>query len=156
MKWREALYEDLFLMEPLQLSQCDQDLRDGVPDTQEVREKLWRFARSWTDDDSRVLAIIGVAVPWKGVGQAWALISQEALKHPVALTLGARRWIAWVIDQECLWRVQADVERDHAAGRRWLEFMGFEYEGTLRAYGPSAADHELWARLEERWLPPLR
>lgn len=145
MIWKPARYEDLHAF-ALQDRQVNQDGRVEIPDTEPIRESLRLHARTaWIED--RVVAIIGVDLKWKGVAEAWAFLGDEALDHPVALSRGALRWLHWIIEDLQLWRVQTDVEHGHEEARRWLLFLGFTYEGTMRRYGYTGKHHDLYARL---------
>jgi hypothetical protein len=150
MIWRPALYEDLMRVD-LQWIQADQDMREEFADTPRNQAILRESCRSWEAPDGRILSVVGVTPMWKGVGHVWALNSSEALERPIALSKGVYRWMAWIWRKDGLWRLQADVEHGHESGRRWLLFLGFHYEGTMRAYGPTGSDHDLYARLEAPW-----
>lgn len=145
MNWRPARYEDLYAVD-LQRRQRDQDGRLEIPDTESVRESLRLHARTALVED-RPVAVVGVDLLWKGVARAWVFLSEESLEHPVALSRGVRGWLEWIIEDLQLRRVQADVEHGHEAARRWLLFLGFSYEGTMRRYGYTGRHHDLYARL---------
>lgn len=88
----------------------------------------------------RVIACAGIAVEGFGSATLWAFISAEAGPHMVRLDRCARRLLGMVN----LRRVQATTT--FVQGQRWLELLGFEYEGTMRKYGPAGEDHLLYAR----------
>jgi RimJ/RimL family protein N-acetyltransferase len=52
------------------------------------------------------------------------------------------------IDLEPLRRLEASVEVGFPAGERWLELLGFEHEGPLRAFGANGEDHVRYARIQ--------
>lgn len=89
----------------------------------------------------------GVKMLWKGVGEAWAYLSPEALSHGFRVTRAVRRGLEDLIAKHGLWRVQMTVRKDHAAGHRWASFLGFEVEGIMQKYGPDGADFFLYARV---------
>jgi hypothetical protein len=149
-RWRETEFGDVFLVER-QWRQGLQDTTEELRDTPAQRESLQRNARTWVTEDDRPLAIVGIAPLWKGVGQAWGLLSQEALDQPVALSRGVLRWLSWVWRSHGYHRIQADVEVGHKEGRRLLVFLGFTYEGRMYSYGPAGLDHDLYAILEDPW-----
>jgi RimJ/RimL family protein N-acetyltransferase len=152
MKWREAEVADLFRVDR-QWRQGLQDTTDELKDTPATRDTLRENARTWVTDDGTVLAVMGISQQWKGVGHAWGLLSQDALRHPVALTRGAMRWLAWFWRRDGYHRIHADIEVGHKEARRWLVFMGFRFEGRMRRYGPAGLDHDLYALTEDRPWP---
>ena len=83
----------------------------------------------------RIVGCAGIVPLWPGVGHAWAVLSDTALAHPVALTRTVQRELARIEAEQNLRRVQATVAEDHVAGRRWLAWLGFEVEGLMRNYG---------------------
>jgi hypothetical protein len=44
-------------------------------------------------------------------------------------------------------RVEASTAVGWLPGRRWLEMLGFECEGVMRAYGPDRRDFFRFARV---------
>jgi len=142
-QWRETRFEDLGAI-PLQIAQLDQQI-EMMEDTPGNRECLARNARTWEDDSGKVLAVLGVWTLWDGVGQAWALVSGEALRYPVVLGRATKAFLAEIIERDELWRVQATVECGHRSGRRLILWLGFQYEGTMGGYGPTGLDHDLYS-----------
>lgn len=67
--------------------------------------------------------------PQRGI--CWALVSQDAGRHMLFLTRAVRRFIGTYP-----WRrLEATVEETFAPGCRWVELLGFEFEGRMRGYG---------------------
>lgn len=86
-----------------------------------------------------VLGCAGVMPMWPGVGQGWAVLSEQMLAQPVSLTRAVQRELDRISVEFGLRRVQATVLDGHDAGARWLAFLGFELEGLLVNYGPGGA-----------------
>lgn len=93
--------------------------------------------------DGHVIACGGIAVQSFGQGTLWAFVAQEAGPHMVRLDRCIRRLIA--IPK--LRRIEATTEEGFVQGCRWLELLGFQYEGPLRRYGPAGEDHVRYARV---------
>lgn len=93
-----------------------------------------------------VLAIIGGTIQWEGVAHCWAIISDSIKNCPVEF----HKKVKWLIESTFtginLHRLEATVKADFSMGIRWLNSLGFEYEGTLRQYGVDRSDYQLFAR----------
>jgi hypothetical protein len=74
----------------------------------------------------------------------WAVLADDAGAHMVRLDKAVRRFLAI---HERYRRLEASVQQDFPEGCRWLELLGFEREGPLRAYGDDGADHWRYARV---------
>lgn len=94
--------------------------------------------------DGVVLASGGLGVIWMGVAEAWIYISAIA---GASIILGVKDQLQeWIQDYD-LSRVQAVVRSDWKEGRRFLEWLGFYLEGTMRKFGPHGNDACLYARV---------
>lgn len=76
------------------------------------------------------------------VGILWAVLAADAGRHMLWLHRATLRFL----DIEPLRRIEATVEEGFGEGCRWLELMGFESEGPLRAYGLNGETHVLYSR----------
>jgi len=82
----------------------------------------------------------GVLVPWPGVGEAWAILTDVGRAHPLFVHRVVKRTLYEIVAHEKLRRVQADVVAAFDAGRRWVERLGFEFESFMQRYGPNGED----------------
>ena len=145
-RWRESRIEDLGAVS-LQLAQREMQLT--LEDTPKNRDLVTQYARTWEDDSGKVLAVVGIFPRWHGVAEAWAHLSEESLKHPITLWRAVKGFLAEGIERYSLWRVQAVVDSGHEAGHRFIQRLGFQYEGVMRGYGPTRRDHALYALVKE-------
>lgn len=114
----------------------------------ERREALLkRYSRTlW--EESQPIALYGAFPLFEGCYQAWALLSDAALDHPVVLTRSVLRALDWLASEEPVRRVQMHVRDGFEAGQAWARFLGFIPEGLNRRYGPDGADYWIYARTE--------
>ncbi len=145
MNWRDTQYEDLHRI-VLPNDPTDADMRSMLPDSDESRELLRDHARTWWEQDI-VVAIVGVAPMWKGVGWVWTLLTDESRQRGVALSLGVLRFIDMLHQERGYWRLQATTEHGDEPARLWIARLGFKYEGTMVAYGPDGKTHDMYSRL---------
>ena len=94
-----------------------------------------------------ILMIGGVADMWQGVGEAWALISPQGLRSPVALRKAADIFL--MQSKPNYWRIQATVPADFGERVRWALSLGFSFDGNnrdpMRGYGPDGSDYYMMA-----------
>ncbi len=145
MSWRPTEFEDLFRID-LPDDPPESDMRAVLTDTDTTRDLLREHSRTW-EDNGRIVAIVGVSPMWKGVGQVWTMLTVEARERGVMLTRGVLRFIADLPAARGDWRLQATVVRGDEPGRLWIVQLGFDFEGTMVAYGPDLKTHDLYARV---------
>lgn len=145
MSWRTTKYEDLHRI-VLKNDPSDIDMRSMTADTEQIREMLRLNAHTWNENGS-ILAIVGVASMWKGVGTVWMLISEDARRRGLSLTRGILRFLAVSKSERGYWRLQATIAHGDERARRWIIHLGFVYEGTMVAYAPDGKTHDLYARV---------
>jgi RimJ/RimL family protein N-acetyltransferase len=95
-------------------------------------------------DGDEVLACAGVVKQWDNRAIAWGLISEYAGKQFVRIHKAVKRFL----DTTDFNRVEAFVDADFEAGHRWIQMLGFEREGYMRAFSPLGKDCILYARIK--------
>jgi hypothetical protein len=92
--------------------------------------------------DGEVLAVAGIALalPWGGVGHAWAVVTPQARAHGVWLTRQIIRGLRAIVQAHRLRRVEADVVAGHERAEALVYALGFRDEHLMRAYGPDGVD----------------
>jgi len=103
------------------------------------------YGRAWTAmADGAPVACGGLVEVWTGRAYAWALLSESAGPHMLALTRAIRSGLA----QSPFRRVEMAVDAGFDAGRRWAELLGFRLETPepMRAFLPNGRDAYLFAR----------
>jgi hypothetical protein len=77
------------------------------------------------------------------MGILWALLSAQAGAHLLTLHRATQRFIA--IDPPK--RLEATVEKGFPQGCRWLELLGFRFEGEREAYGLDGETHMAYVKI---------
>lgn len=93
--------------------------------------------------NGEVVACAGVITQWPGNARAWAILSESAGKCMLTLTRAIRTWLRFHNDG----RIDCAVQCDFAESVRWARLLGFELEGTMRAYTPERRDCFLFAQV---------
>lgn len=96
-------------------------------------------------DGDTVVACAGLIHQWPGRAVAWALIAAEAGPHMVSIHKAVRR----AMDIFEARRIETAVATNFEQGHRWVKMLGFEREGTMRAYTPDGRDCDLYAMIRE-------
>lgn len=94
-------------------------------------------------DNGNVILCGGICLMAPGMGLLWAVLAHDAGHHMLRLHRAVRRFI----DSEPIRRLEATVEDGFAPGCRWLDLLGFEFEGTMRGYGDAGETHLRYARI---------
>ena len=94
-------------------------------------------------DGDRILICGGIAKLSAVNGICWALMAQDSGRHMMSLHRAVKRFI----DIHPWKRLEATVQKGFPAGCRWVELLGFEFEGEMRAYGPDGSTHLRYGRV---------
>ena len=89
----------------------------------------------------RVLGCAGITRCWPGVGEAWTVFSEEVCHHPLWLQKTVRSVIHASMVGMGLHRLQAVARAESARNCKWLESLGFQWEGPMPKFGPDGADY---------------
>jgi hypothetical protein len=100
-------------------------------------------------NEKSVIAIGGIAMLWRGVGEAWAIPSTEVEKHPLAFHRVIKKMIDIIQQNKNLHRVQASINEDHEKSHKWVKALGFKREGKMNGYGPNGENFIRYARVRK-------
>jgi RimJ/RimL family protein N-acetyltransferase len=94
-------------------------------------------------DGDEIVGILGIKPdpidPMRGY--AWSLLSKNAGKSLLHLI----KKVAFFIKNTHYRRIETTICHTFPSSRRWVELIGFEKEGTMRAYDKEGNDHDLYA-----------
>ena len=93
------------------------------------------------------IAALGCVLDYPGVAMAWALISEDARGHGVALTKATREVVEEWIDLYGLHRLHCLVTPGKEEYIRWIEAIGFEKESLMKHVTPDKQDMFLYVIL---------
>lgn len=94
-------------------------------------------------DGDRVLACAGVIPLWDGRGEAWSLLGGDLRKYFLQIHYTVKRFLA-----SCdMKRIEANVSCDSERARKWVESLGFSFEGRMAAFWPDGRDAARYARV---------
>jgi len=99
-------------------------------------------------EDGRIITCIGCIPLWRGVLEAWQIPSVYVRQYLKGYCRTIKGLLDGAAERENVWRIQTFSPAD-ALHDRWMEFIGFEQEGTLKQYSRLGQDFRIWARRYE-------
>ena len=98
-------------------------------------------------DSGAIVCCAGVA-QWAElphIGTAWAFVSNQiGLPAFAAVTRATQAFLETRSEK----RIEAKCRADWIQARRWLEVLGFRYEGPVWKYAPDGSDFAQYARVQ--------
>lgn len=94
----------------------------------------------------RILALGGVLQFWKGVGEAWMMVSPEGRNKGMALFKIMDRFLNDCFENKLFHRVQASIVINHPSAHKSIMRLGFIPEGMMIGYGPNQEDYMRYVR----------
>lgn len=89
---------------------------------------------AWTGVvDGQVIGCAGMVPLLPGVGEIWALFSDALPQHKVSMFKELKRHLEHLHAQGYP-RLQTVVQHGFETGKRFVERLGFEFEGSMRKY----------------------
>ncbi len=98
--------------------------------------------------DGRKIGCGGVAFPWDGMGEAWACFDVDVARYPLCAFKLSRKFLDDVFMACGMRRMQAMVRADAPRHRRFVEHLGFSFEGLLQAFDKDGNDFMMYARIK--------
>lgn len=93
-------------------------------------------------DGEKIVICGGIAKYSANSGICWALLSADSGNHMLFLHRAVKRFITLTP-----WRrLEATVEKGFGAGCRWVELLGFRFEGEMLKYGEDGETHIRYGR----------
>lgn len=119
-------------------------LGDAPFDDPEYARAIEAVGNAWSlIEGGRLIGCGGIAKEHDTCGTAWALLTPQSGFYMTRI----HRFAMKTLSRCSLRRVQAHVAPDFAQALHWIEMLGFEREGRLRAFTPTGRDVYLYARV---------
>ena len=97
--------------------------------------------------EGKVYAMFGVYEVWKGSAEAWLIPSKHIGRKTISFHRTALLFFELAAKQMQIKRLQFTIHSHNVQALKWAERCYFEYEGTLRCYGPDGSDYKIYSRL---------
>lgn len=135
-------------LEVAELREHERELLNGLSFIKNRLETLMQNSKASGTflHDGRIVTCAGFVELWPGVAELWQIptIHVQKCKKDFAKTL--RDYINNVARTFKYHRLQTSCPADHAHDR-WMEFLGFEKEGTMRQYTYLKQDYSVFGRV---------
>lgn len=95
--------------------------------------------------NGEIFAIGGLNILWEGVGEVWVIGSPTIPTYRFSYVKAVKFYLNYFRKEYKLKRVQAQIVSDYDMLRRFVEKMGFTYEGTLHNYCGGELDNCMYA-----------
>lgn len=131
------------------------DARKEHPLEPEDRLRTWKLCREYERAgpcftlfaDGQVVTCAGVAILSPNVGTAWMIGSDLVRLYRFSFQRVICHYLESIIKHFQLRRVQTVVSAEFETSRKWLERIGFRYEGTMAKAGLGGEDQHVMARM---------
>lgn len=100
--------------------------------------------------EGQTLIAIGGLIPnWPGRAQIWMASSRAARPRHYLKLISTANWLVDIGHKRGATRIEAYVRDNNASACRWIEKIGFNFEGVMRMFGMAGEDFRLYAHIEE-------
>lgn len=150
---RESTIDDFLSIRSGHESDHELAWRIETSETPNIETALHQSAGTMTVDGAP-LAIEGWAKRWGDVFYVWTIYSPDALRYPKALFQYTKRGLEAIERDFGAKRIEALISPGHEAAARWIERLGFEFEGRSVMADIDGGDLLLYARTggHRKWL----
>lgn len=104
--------------------------------------------------DGKPVVAAGIIQPWQGLAVAWAVISKEALRHPVALFRAVKFGMWRLAARYRVRRMETVIDADSPHAKEFINFavrLGFQHESVMKRYGHNGETY-----YKVVWFPPYQ
>ncbi len=105
--------------------------------------------------DGKIVAVGGIREYWKGVGESWLILTKHAQKKGIFGLIAynaIKKKLNEIIEDEKFWRIEANARADFPKAIRFIESLGFEFEGIKRKYTPDQCDMRSYSKIIKEHL----
>ena len=96
------------------------------------------------------VAVGGVYIRWPGVGLFWLMLTKDCQKdnaHGIRALCAIKEWIDNAIEENGIWRAEANIRPDFEKAIIMIEYLGFKRECTMEQYFPDKTDAFLYSKI---------
>lgn len=133
----------------------EQGLIDKFLAEENYQEAFTVLCRHGDEENSIVVACLGVAFIWAGRGEAWMVLSDDADRWDMRyLTRVSLKILPQIARRLHLRRMEATALVGWKPGEQWAKILGFSLVALLEQYDPCGRDHwsfvKIWDQQESQ------
>jgi RimJ/RimL family protein N-acetyltransferase len=98
--------------------------------------------------DEGIAAAAGFGKVCQGNWEVWCYTTTLFPKYGRQIHRAVKSMIEIFFQSDDVRRLQTSVDATHPKAERWVQKLGFEYEGTQRKYGPNGEDYRIYSRVK--------
>jgi RimJ/RimL family protein N-acetyltransferase len=115
--------------------------------TEEQAQKIVEMSTGLTMvEDGQVIGSCGVIKMWQGVGTWWMIIADSLRARPILLLKTAREIVELIATNHNYHRFEVFMDPEKTRHIRFIEALGFTFEGRMIQHTIDRKDHLLYAR----------
>jgi hypothetical protein len=118
----------------------------GVDDDQHVELVLTNSVGFTVLEDEKILGCGGMIMQWPGVGLMWLMATKEFRRRPRTLLKISNDILQRIRSKLSIHRFQVYVDPAEPRHVRFVEALGFTFEGRMIQHTVDRKDHLLYAR----------
>lgn len=97
-------------------------------------------------DGNQIIACAGIRIFWEGVGEAWAIMSNNSSRYlKVVLEEFSKRLEFYIQEKKIRW-IQSAISTESEKNIHFAQHFGFERKCEMKGYLPDGSDALLYAR----------
>lgn len=133
----------------MEIGQYEQNYFDALGENYlQLLNGYSQIGYSWTATrHGKPFFCFGLCMLWPGVAEWWMVPDANLNKVGMPFCRAARQFLDVIKEELLLVRLQCTVCTHNVQADKWIRFMQFESEGTLRKFGPERADYQMYSRL---------
>jgi len=116
-------------------------------DIDSIRVEDKQIAYTVRTEEGEILGIGGVHMFWPGVGEGWVILTKVVFRYPLTFHKTVLGLLGRIEAEYGFSRIQAACLCGWNRAEKWLQKLGFEYEGIMAKYGPDGSDYYRYARI---------
>lgn len=135
-------------LEVAELREHERELLGGTSDVKTRLETLMQNSKAAGTflHDGRIITCAGFVEMWPGVAELWQIPTIHVVKCKMDYARTMREYMEGAVKNFGYHRLQTSCPADPLHDR-WMEFLGFTKEGTMRQYTYLKQDYSVFGRV---------
>lgn len=111
----------------------------------DVRMRITTFPCIYLYNHGSLIGIAGICFTRNNVVLLWSMLAPAAKQQPIKLCKAALRLMKDLTECEDIQRIEAECLTGSDDDKKFVEFLGFTKESTMKCFGPNGEDIDKYA-----------